>query len=248
MNSYKVLFSNKHLVSNDVIIEEVESKREINNELESSCRGEWRKIIAEAKEQGRKIWESRIYRFESCRWSGNQVFFNFSTIPFSIRFSLNQFTNRIRDLGFEYAALGLFSSCFVETADNKFVFIKKSRKYYTLRQYSFIGGVLSKDERELKNGQDLFREVQKEISEEIGCEIDIKNIFLEAGYITENFNFCLIFYAKTDLFFSNLSKLFKNGDGETARVIGIEHHKLVEFSRKYLLPKDYVKFDMVELR
>jgi ADP-ribose pyrophosphatase YjhB (NUDIX family) len=162
---------------------------------------------------------------------------------------MNSFTKDVSELGINYAPLGMFLSCFLVTSDNKYIFIKKSGKYHSSRRYSFVGGVLSKSEREIRAEEDILKEANKEIKEEAGIENDnISSIELKAGYITENFNFCLVVWAEVDKDFDSVARNFDKMDKDEASVLfGINKKELADFSAKKLLAKDIPKLELFNL-
>ena len=244
---YKIVFTSD-LRSDKVNIKEIASRRRVGNELEKISKNKWKQLVIKAKSDGKKLWESEVYRFETVKFSGGNLNFTVSTIPFSVRLGMNSFTDRVKKLGLDFASLGLFSSCFVLTKDKKYLFIEKSDKYYTNRKYSFIGGVISKSERVLKNGQDLFGVVAKEIVEESTISPSkIRNLRLRDGYITENYNFCLLFEAELKVTFKELKESFsKKKIDEALNIIGIGRKELPDFIKK-LPDKDLPKFEILNL-
>jgi hypothetical protein len=228
---------------------EVACTRKKDPQIERLAKQEWERVVKQCHKEKKKIWDSDLYRFEGFEYSGGKAFFRVSTIPFSVRIGLRRFSGRIRKKGMAYAPLGMFSSCLVLSKDQKYLFIEKSDNYFTTRKLSWIGGVLSKTEGEVKSGEDLFAKVEEEVLEEIGGKPEeIKEIFLEAGYISESLNFCLLFKVKLNRTFTQLEKALKNyGDLETKRLIGIDKKDLLSFAKTKLPEKDWVKFEILGL-
>jgi hypothetical protein len=247
--NYKEIFNTKKQPILPLSIKEVSSSRSINEKLEEKCRVKWKNILKDAEENNQMIWDSEVYRFEGIAKNGDGFELSVSTIPFSVRYSMNSFTNDISKLGIEYAPLGMFASCFLLTADNKYVFIEKSGKYHSSRKYSFVGGILSKSEREVRKEKDILKEVKKEIREEVGIEEgDISSIELKAGYITQNFNFCLVVRAKIDKDFDNVVRKFDEMDvDESFSLVGINKEELPDFAEEKLLAKDMPKLELLNL-
>lgn len=246
-NNISVLFSGTRSPA-DVFIKEVDSTRMIDATLEEKCKRAWDTMLIEAAQAKRKLWDSDIYRFESADKNGKKLNLSLSTIPFSIRLGMNMHTNEIKRLGTAYASQGIFTSCFVQTTDNVYIFLEKSEHYFTPKKISFIGGVVSKSERTLINGRDLFEEVGKEIKEEIGVYIrNIDHIHLKTGYRTENFNVCFLFEVLVPFTFSEVQEIFSKDHGDEAKnIIGFSRDTLA--SRISLFePKDAVKFKILDL-
>lgn len=208
----------------DVIIREVKSTRKTDKDLEKLAAGKWQEIVEKARLENKKIWDSEVYRLEKVV-SNDKTTLYVSTIKYSARIAMREFTGEIKKLGLKYAPLGIYSSCFIKTSDNKYLFIKKSDKYFTTRKYSFVGGVLSKSEKIIKNGKDLFESVKREINEEIKVSSkNISSLILKAGYITETFNFCLVFEAKINKTYKEVIENFKRsnaGGGEALSIVGV---------------------------
>ncbi len=242
---YTLLF-HKDISENQIKITEVPSTRKISAALESQCKKEWGRMLIEAKATDKALWDSDVYRFESAQLSGNNIHIHVSSIPFSIRIGMNKYTDIVRKLGIKYASLGMYSSCFVITSDNQYLFVEKSDKYLTPRKFSFIGGILSKSEYTLNSGVDLFQTVLYEIEDEIGVpHRHIKNLLLKASYISANYNFRLIFEARLDKTLEDTKKIFSiSNDGEARHVIGIDRSKLLEFARDFL-EKDLPVFEIM---
>ncbi len=239
---YRIIF-NSDITFDIVTIKEISSTRLIDPVLEKLCRKRWREILNDAKNQRKKIWDSDVYRFESAIWKDNILQLNVSTIPFSIRLSMNNFTDTVNMLGMKYAPLGMYTSCFVVTADGQYLFIEKSNSYYSNRKMAFIGGILSKTESILQNGSDLFNEAIREIQEELDLySIGVQTNILKAGYITENYNVCLLFEVKLNISLKDIQKNFKAScEKETANIVDVARADLSQFA--LMLPeRDMPKF------
>ncbi len=247
MSAYSIIFKHDYLPS-QITFTEVPSSRKIDPILEASCKARWVELIHEAKESGKQIWDSETYRFELAQVGPDGLSLVLSTIPFSIWRSMNFVIDKVQQLGLSYSSKGMYSSCFFLTSDGKYVFIEDSGKYLNRRPIMFIGGVLSKSEKELKSGFDLFNEAEKEVIEEAGAhQEDIESTVLNAGYITESYNICLIFTIKLSITFDQLVERFnQNNDGEAKGLIGITKSGLSEFA-KQLNKKELPKFELMGL-
>ena len=243
----QILFCSQ-LRAQNVTIGEISSSRLLDNNLEKLCESKWGEMLASAEAQGKKLWDSEVYRFESASVRNTLLSLKVSVISFSVRLAMNSYTMLIKSLGIKYAPLGMYTSCFMETSDGVFLFIEKSNKYFTTKRISFVGGVLSKTEKKLLVGDDLFNEVLKEIKEEIGIDsIDIKEHILRCGYITENYNICLLFEVTLNKSFEEVGRNFKDKtDDEATRLIGVKKSELATFMET-LEKKDAVKFKILDL-
>jgi hypothetical protein len=247
IKNYTIIFAGA-LTAEQVSIQERQTTRLIDVDLQTRAEKHWQNMLAEASVQGKKIWDSQVYRFESGTIKDNQLHLQLSTIPFSIRVALNKETKRLGELGEFFFPLGMYTSIILHTADGQYVFIEKSDKYFTNKRFAFVGGVLSKSEKVLTSGQDLFDEVSKELKEELGLsDIHIDSVLLRAGYRTENYNFCLLFEVTLTETLVEVQSLFAAGnDGEAKRVIGIEPKELGSFVQ-LLEDKDKIKFEILDM-
>jgi len=246
-SSLKVFFTG-HWSSKDIHVSRKKSSRIIDPSLEKKALLSWQIMMQRAKAQGSKLWDSDVYRFEESKAKGKELNLVFSVIPFSIRLGMNELTPEIKDLGYDFASRGIFSSCLIRTNDSKYVFIEKSSKYYTQKKYAYVGGVLSQSEYSLQTGEDLFFSVKKEISEELGIsETEISSMFLRLGYLTENWNVCFLFEALINKSSKELANLFiVHNDGEAQAVVFIESENLQK-KINIFEPKDQAKFMLLNL-
>lgn len=205
----------------EIIIKEVPTTRKTDAKLEEKIATDWQDILEQAAKTKREIWDSALYRLEKVTAVDNSLHFVLSTVLFSTRLTMKKYTAEIKQLGFEYNPRGMFASCLVETSDGYFVFIKKSQKYFGAKQYAWVGGVLSKDEGEIKSGRDLFLAARREVVEELGVSsLQIGETVLKVGYLTENWNVCLLFLVKLPLSRTELLEIFRsNNDGEAADLV-----------------------------
>ena len=133
LNEISVLFSGAWSARSISIKERISSRR-IDEILEVSCRKSWQANLNEAARAGKQLWDSDIYRFESVSLNQGLLNLVFSTVPFSIRLGMNSHVDQVKKLGVEYASRGIFSSCFIQTADGQLIFIEKSDKYFTKKR------------------------------------------------------------------------------------------------------------------
>jgi hypothetical protein len=241
-SNISVLFKGEYKQEN-VTLAEVASSRIIDPVLEAKCKAEWERSLEQARKEGKKRFEGETYRFESIEQHPGELSITMSTIPFSIRSSMNVFKDDLSRLGFTFAARGLFTSNVVITSDEKYVFIEDSGLYLNRRPIMFIGGVLSKSEKELHNGADLFEQARQECKEEVGCiDEDFTETKLIAGYITNSSSVCLLFKIRLSITFDELQERFNaDNDGEAKNILGVSSEKIVEFGRT-LDEKEHPKF------
>lgn len=240
----KNLLNAKLQKTSSVSISHILSTRKIDDKLENAAKITWEQDCNQAVASGKQMWDSNLYRLEDISNTNNQTQIIFSEIKYSIRKTLSKFTTEIENLGLDYASKGCFSSLFIKTRDNKYVFIEKSDKYITNKKYSFVGGVMCKDECEINTVDALFFSAEKEITEEIG--VDLKHILnneLVSVYLTDTFNYCFLYITTIELTFEEVLDAFKkSNDGEAKAVIGIDDMNIETF-KKQMDEKDQVKFD-----
>ena len=227
---YQVLFQGDFKAKN-VSFQEIPSSRKIDPALEEQCQEAWRTMLEKAKKEGKSIWDSEVYRFEKAELKKGTLQIEVSTIPFSVRYPMNKYTEVLNVLGPDYFAHGLYSSALVKTIDDVYCFIEKSDKYVSRKTVPFIGGVMSKSEKVIGSGDELFDQLVREIEEEIGVDVDqIKSTTLKAAYRNLRHNVCLVYEVVLDLAFDEVEAIFdENNDGEAARVIGVPEHELAKF-------------------
>ncbi|MFO0704658.1 MAG: hypothetical protein U0517_01620 [Candidatus Andersenbacteria bacterium] len=232
---------------NQVSISEVASSRLIDTNLEKAAQNAWNMSLVQAAKNGSKLWDSEAYRYESAHMNAASLVLRFSTIPFSIRLGMNKHTRAIKSLGPKFATRGLYTSCLVSTTDKSFVFIEKSKKFFTNKKYSWIGGILSKSEAILTSGSDLFEATKKEISEELGLTTNhIVSLLLRTGYLTDNWNVCLLFEASLSLTKTELTARFmQKNDGEAKNLLYISYDQIKKKEYDVFEPKDQVKFSIL---
>ncbi len=68
----KILFQGSWSAG-EVDVDEVSSARAIDNDLEKTLISSWDNTLHTANEQGKKIWDSVIYRFEDCEMSSQKL-------------------------------------------------------------------------------------------------------------------------------------------------------------------------------
>jgi len=247
LNDIEISFSGNWR-ADSVLISEQKSSRHEDKDLSMKAIKSWKATKDEAESKGQKIWDSLVYRFESCLISNDSIKLQISTIPFSIRYGMNKFTEEIKMLGLSYSPKGMYASCLVKTKDNRFVFIEKSNKYVTNKKFAWVGGVLSKSETEIKTGSDLFQAVAKEVIEELGIDFnDISNFHLQIGYLTENWNFCLLFSLQINLTKQDVQNKFNaHSDGEASQLVFLDVDN-IESDIHLFDSKDQKKFVLLDL-
>lgn len=241
-NEIQVILSGKWSAS-DILISNITSTRMIDKKIEQAALDAWEYKVQQAKLNDRRIWDSIIFRYEGFKLKNKKLLISVSEIPFSIRLGMNQCTEDIKALGNEYAPLGMFNSCFVETSDSKLVFIEKSKKFFTEKINSFVGGVYSKSESVINSGEDLFSTTIQELIEELGIGVNqIQENNLITVYKTENWNVCFIFFITLKISSDELREIFfEKSDEEASNIIFFSKNEINK-SKNYFDEKDKTKF------
>jgi len=224
------------------ILPEVTSSRLTNLILDKKLIGSWKELQKKAAKNNKKIWESELYRLERvCVFDGN-LDIVLSTIPFSVRKMTTSFLSEVLNLGEGYFSKGMFSSIFVKTTDNLYSFLKKSDRYESRNNYSFVGGTYSKTEKIIRNSHDFFESAKKEMYEEIN--ITPENIIffnLISVFITSQTHVCCLFYCSLNLSSGELTKKYQsNHDRESSELIELPVEKIMGFLTQNL-PGDLFK-------
>ena len=203
------------------------SSRKIDLILEKKAQEVWRKTLEEAKEKGKKIWDQPVYRLENYEVSKNKCSLEFSTIPFSIRYSLKDYSRELIKKGAEYLPMATYSSIFIETASGSYVFGEKSDHYMTNRKFTYIGGVFNRFEEKYEK-VDIFRESENEVKEELEvANSDIASFRFLGTFRSESLNVGFIFYCKLKLTDKELMKRFEDrNDNELKSLFFVKRDKV----------------------
>lgn len=207
----KILFQGNYS-KNNVTCKYIEvSSRKIDPIIEIKVKKLWQQKVEEAKKNGKKVWDQSVYRLEKFHVNRNMCELEFSTIPFSIRSSVKDFTNDLMKKGEEYLPMAVYSSVFIETVEGNFVFGEKSDEYVANRKYSYIGGVFNRFE-EHDGDVDLFNALSNEVKEELGIEeSDIEEFKLLGAFRGESCNVGFVFYCRLKLTKEDVVDKFKDG-------------------------------------
>jgi endo-beta-N-acetylglucosaminidase D len=76
--NYTVIFAGT-LTAEQVSIQEQQTTRLIDVDLQRRAEQHWQNMLTEASVQGKKIWDSQVYRFESGTIKDNQLHLQLST-------------------------------------------------------------------------------------------------------------------------------------------------------------------------
>lgn len=226
-----VLFKENYL-PDDLTIHQVPSSRKTDPDLETKIQQNWLQIEKEALEQGKKIWDSEIYRLEHFEITKKaRLTLHLSTIAFSTIQGMSKYIDGIALLGPEYYSKSIFANAIIHTSDNKFVIGQNSGITVNSHEYELIGGILSKSEQTIANGFDIFSAIHKELLEEVNILSEhIVESRLIGGILTHKSRVGLLFFIQLDLSESTVRALFREkNDGELRDVMFFEKNALAEF-------------------
>lgn len=92
----------------NVYLNQVDTTRSLDGELELKTEDKWKQILKKAEENNSKIWDSKIYRLENISFANGSLNLFCSTINFSTRLSMNAFTEDLKKLGEKFFPFGMF--------------------------------------------------------------------------------------------------------------------------------------------
>ena len=232
----RILFSGAYSQTDLTCIYNEKSPREIDPQIERKAKHLWNEKVQEASAKGQKIWDAKVYRLDHFE-AGEKCKLNFSTIPFSIRMGLQTCTSELASLGESFLPKATYTSVFIETDDNVFVFGSKSDKYNTTRTFTYIGGVFNHVENVETN---LFESVESEILEELGIsQSEIKTLLLIGAFQSKTANVGFIFYCKLSISFETLQRICdKREDFELKTIHFVQRDDIRDFCTKRIGKED----------
>ncbi len=221
-----------------IVLQKVPSSRQCRPEWEKLCAKNWKKLLAQARQQGSLLWEGQVCRLEGIEQKNSaELKLKVSLLPYSRRLALSSLAPEIKKAGLAFAPLGISTAAFLQTKDGYFLFIKKSNKFFAPRRFSFVGGSLSANEMPDLEKADVYQEIRKEIKEEIGLPFSLlKNLRLFGGLITITLNFSLLFYAPLAISRAEAEKLFSQRlEPEAKNLVAVPAADLEAWTEKNLL-------------
>lgn len=185
------------------------NQRKIDPVIEKKAKQIWAQKVDEARSQGKKMWDQPVFRLDNYEAEEQNCKLTFSTIPFSIRSCIKDFTHELVEKGEDYLPMATYSSIFIQTKDGEFVFGEKSDNYMTSKTFTYIGGVFNKEKGQ--RNINLFESARSEIYEELGLsQEDLESFELLGAFRSESCNVGFIFHCKLNLGMADLSKRFES--------------------------------------
>ncbi len=196
-NLYKILFKGRYLLEDVQVSFSEKSNRKIDAELEAKFRDDWEETLKSAADKGIKVWDSQTYRLENFRIDKGKLLLDLSLIKFSVRSGIKKHRDEVEKLGSGYFSKGLHVSAIIVTSDGKYLMGKLSGKTLNERTVDFIGGVMSKDEVEVRDSRDIWKTVIRELDEEVNIkETDTERVELVGALTSKHSNVGLVFFVK----------------------------------------------------
>lgn len=208
------------------------SNRKINPRLERRIKKHWAKVYAEAKKEGKLIYNGTSYRLDSFRAQGKKLILNVSTLKFCERIGLRDFQDELEKLGEDYYGKGLGIGGFILTSDDYYVFGERNGKTMSRSQFDFIGGLL--DTKEEFNGRELFNANFHEIKEEINVSRkSILDMFVAGMLLSPTTTVLIVTQTKLNITKKDVVVLFaKARDDEMKDLVFVHKDEIKEFLKR----------------
>lgn len=153
------------------IVRNMNTTRKIDQNLESIAKDQWEEIVKKSEQEGTKIWDGTYYRLDNVpeiKNGSNE--FKLSTIKYSLVKAYRGLSEQ-NNLTEDQYTYHINTGGLIKTTDNFYVFGNKNSDLNN-PIVDFIGGGLQEDELIVETGNDIERNVFKEIKEEINLEIE----------------------------------------------------------------------------
>lgn len=230
MISPRVLLQGKYYPSHVSVRVNPVSNRIVRDDLEDKISKVWEERVREAQKKGLRIWNSLTYRLNHYRVEKERLMLEISTIEFKIRNTL-QFVPEFLSLDESYYTKGMFVAGVFKTRDGKYLFGELSGVTTNRNKIEFIGGVASHDEMEVKNSDDLFGILYKELKEEVNVDsCAVQDSYMAGLILNPSSNVGAIFSVVLDLTSEEIKERFlAKNDGEMKSLVFIEEGNLLDF-------------------
>lgn len=165
-----------------------QSNRLTNNTIDRQVDELWEQVRTAAEAKGKRIWNGITYRTNSVtQLSDGRVSVEFAPLDYKTRECVIQIPGYY-ELPETYWRKGAYTSSFVKTADNYYVFGELSGRSLNQNRVDVLGGIID-EELHVRSGNDLFTSLYKEIEEESAIPAQsIKTSFLNSIFLNHNTN------------------------------------------------------------
>ncbi len=169
-----------------------DSNRKIDPGIESQLEDLWQQKLKRAAEEGRTIYNGLSYRLNSFNKDQNTLTVDLSILEYKVRDGLIDVPGFL-DLPEDYYRKGCYTTATVRTSDDRYLMVELSGKSMNMNTIDLLGGIME-TEPEVRDGNDIFRSMYKELEEEaLITEKDIADSYLRSLYLERRTNICFYF-------------------------------------------------------
>lgn len=216
MSNIEILLSKSNDIKNLKLEVVNDSNREIDLELEEKIKEKWKDVLKDANQKGLTPWDGRYYRLENINEirSGEKVLKISDAMSYSILRGA-QALNVSEDYPENFHTLQISSITFLKTSDNLVVFGKRENTLNSSK-ITPIGGGLQPDELKVNSIDDIYKNVEKEILEEVGVDKEhIKsNELIGLIRVKDRMQILFLFSSNIDLIKNEVQTSFENSGTE----------------------------------
>ncbi len=210
------------------LINETQSNRVTNSQIESLLEDNWNKKLNEAKRKDITLYDGTSFRLEKFSIDNESLKIVVSPIKFSVRSTLKKLPD-LAKLGEAYFSHGLSVGGIVQTLDDQYLFITKSNKSASDTKTDIIGGVLEK--LEPLSGIGIVNMNYQELNEEANIDKSMvqntKVIGLVRSYTTD---IIIVTFTKLNVTAEQVRQLFRtNHDSEIADINFVLKNRLSSY-------------------
>jgi 8-oxo-dGTP pyrophosphatase MutT (NUDIX family) len=203
-----LLFSESVEIEN-IVVNLLPSTKKRSAALDRDLNALWDEEVAEMTAKGRKIWNAELYRLENFQCIDTSLVLDLSTIEVKEIHAAHRLPGE-GDLGESYRPNNIFVASFIETKDQKFIFGRTNTNTLNAGRIDLIGGSLSKTERPVVTGDDLFHSALSEIEEELNVPFsDVNSGYLCAILRTPRSYVGMIFHIRLNIDLAQFESRFR---------------------------------------
>ena len=224
-----LLFSESVEIEN-IVVNHLPSTKKRSDALNRDLDALWDEEVAEMTAKGRKIWNAELYRLENFQCIDTSLVLDLSTIEVKEIHASHRLPGEA-DLEDSYRPNNIFVASFIETKDQKFIFGRTNTNTLNAGRIDLIGGSLSKTERPVVTGDDLFLSALSEIEEELNIPLsDVGSGHLCAILKTPRSYVGMIFHIRLNLDLPQFESLFHNRENdEITEAVVVDESELGSF-------------------